>query len=154
MKNLLNRISVVFLSSIVFFLSIGVSISNKCCSSNPIKKSLGLANNIYFCKDISQNLCSELKNEKSCCSIEIEKKCCCDLNENNCSSYIQNFYFDFETLIPINNLKFNFNQYLDFCFDHNKIVSNSCSLQIQKQSTVRLKIIVKPQLSKIQSFLL
>ena len=55
MKNLIKRISVVFLSSIVFFLSIGVSFSNKCCSPNPIKKPLGQANNIYFCKDISQN---------------------------------------------------------------------------------------------------
>ena len=154
MRNLLQRISVVFLSSIVFFLSIGVSFSNKCCSSTSIKKSLGLANNIYFFKDISQNSCSELKNEKSCCSIEIEKKCCCDLNENNCSSYIQNFFFDFETLIPINNLKFNFNQFLDFCFDHNKIVSNSCSLKSQKRSIVRLKILLKPKLTKIQSFLL
>ena len=154
MRNLLQRISVVFLSSIVFFLSIGVSFSNKCCSSTSIKKSLGLANNIYFFKDISQNSCSELKNEKSCCSIEIEKKCCCDLNENNCSTYIQNFFFDFETLIPINNLKFNFNQYLDFCFDHNKIVSNSFSLQSQKQSIVCLKILLKPKLTKIQSFLL
>ena len=64
------------------------------------------------------------------------------------------FFFDFETLIPINNLKFNFNQYLDFCFDHNKIVSNSFSLQSQKRSIVRLKILLKPKLTKIQSFLL
>ena len=154
MKNLLQKISVVLLSSIVLFLSIGVSFSNKCCSSTPINKSLELSNNIYLCKDISQNLCSELKNEKSCCSIEIEKKCCCDLNENNCSSYIQNFFFDFETLISINNLKFNFNKYLDFCFDRNKIVSNSFFLHSQKRSSIRLKILVKPQLSKIQSFLL
>jgi len=154
MQNLLQKISVVFLSSIVFFLSIGVSFSNKCCSSTVIKESLGLANNIYFCKDISQNLCSELKNEKSCCSTEIEKKCCCDLNENNCSSYIQNFFFDFETLISINNLKFNFKQYLYFSIIQNKIVSNLCSVQSQKRSIVHLKIFVKPQLSKIQSFLL
>ena len=154
MQNLLQKISVVFLSSIVFFLSIGVSFSNKCCSSTVIKESLELANNIYFCKDISQNLCSELKNEKSCCSTEIEKKCCCDLNENNCSSYIQNFFFDFETLISINNLKFNFKQYLYFSIIQNKIVSNLCYIQSQKRSIVHLKIFVKPQLSKIQSFLL
>jgi len=154
MQNLLQKISVVFLSSIVFFLSIGISFSNKCCSSTVIKESLGLANNIYFCKDISQNLCSELKNEKSCCSIEIEKKCCCDLNENNCSSYIQNFFFDFETLISINNLKFNFKQYLYLSIIQNKIVSNLCSVQSQNRSIVHLKIFVKPQLSKIQSFLL
>ena len=154
MKNLLQKISVVFLSSIVFFLSVGVSFSNKCCSSTSIKVSLGQADNIYLCKDISQNLCCKLKNEKSCCSLEIEKKCCCDLNENNCTSYIQNFFFNFETLIPINNLKFNFNQYLDFSIVQNKIVSNLCSLQIQKRSIVHLKTFIKPQLSKIQSFLL
>ena len=150
MKRLFKNISLYFTALLVLFLSIGISFSKMSCS---------LENSFYFgieapvCSKSVDMICDKIQETVSCCMKEIETTCCfSESQEKTCNSDTQTIHFDFETLITELEVKFQVPELLSLFNTNNFFLV--ISSEITYSSSIPPPKLYKPELSKIQSFLL
>ncbi len=150
MKRLFKNIGIYFTALLVLFLSVGISFSKMSCS---------VGNSFYFgieipsCSKSVDVICEKKQEKVSCCMKKIETTCCCsETKEKTCNSDTQTIHFDFETLITELEVKFQVPELLSL------FNTNNFFLVIFEEITYSSGIpppkLSKPELSKIQSFLL
>ena len=93
MIKLIRNISVVLMSSMVFLLTIGATISQMHCEDNA---SLYFGNQESYCYEEKVDCSIE---EISCCSEEIIEQSCCILLEDRCPRDSELLQFAFETTL-------------------------------------------------------
>jgi hypothetical protein len=151
MKCILKDISLVILSTLVVFLSMGVSISKMQCSKDG---EIFIGTEVPNCMQKQEIACSMAVEKISCCSQkEIEISCCPQTPDNSCASETTSIQFNFETLITLFDVDFKDLSSLLYTFilyDKESYFSN----QIDYISSIPLYALNKPQLEEIQLFLL
>ena len=149
-KRILNKSFVILMSIFVIVISMGLNVSKFCCSENI---EIFLSNNISSCSELQTIPSKKDQLNVSCCQYEIEKNCCPENKDNSCSSDIKILKFVFESFISIKESQFSVSNILltnyHQCIkkDNNHVLNNLIY-------TISLRHIFKPELSKIQSFLL
>ena len=157
MKQTFTHISLIILSFIVVFLSIGVSISKMQCSDRiqcPQDGKVFIGKEVVSCienKEISSNMTA---NELFCCKKkEVPKSCCPNEEDSSCESETADIQFNFETFV--NSFEFKFkevNILLYTYFLHDKVCA--FKQQLNYSRSIPLLTLYKPELPEIQSFLL
>ena len=151
MKYIVKNISLVILSTLVVFLSMGVSISKMQCSKDG---EIFIGTEVPNCIQKQEIACNIAVEKISCCSQkEIQRSCCPQTSDNSCASETTSIQFDFETLITVFNLDFKDLSSLLYKFtlyDKESEFSN----QIDYISSIPAYALNKPKLEEIQSFLL
>ena len=157
MKKHFTHISLLILSVIVIFLSIGVTISKMQCSGIiecPEDGKLFLGKEVTSCIEQQEIACDMILNELSCCKKkEVPKSCCPNKEDSSCESEATDIQFHFETLVTSFEFKFKeLSTILYTCFLHDK----ACAFKqkFNYSSSIFLLILYKPELPEIQSFLL
>ena len=152
MKQIFSNISIFFLTVLVVFLSIGVSISKMQCSKDG---KIFIGTQVPNCMQIEAMVCSDDLKAFSCCTKKDNLQSCCPQTEDDsCASETANIQFDFETVVS--------SFILDF---KEKITLVYTYILNEKSYVVKHKIVflrygplppnlLKPKLAEIQSFLL
>jgi hypothetical protein len=132
----------------VIFLSLGVNVSKIKCN---LDGTLYLGSKAPSCSSLADVICFQEQEKSSCCVLDVQKSCCSDNLSNTCSIYTESIKFDFETIISL----------FDFDFDNSSLISSILLFKDRLSECYNnyfLYIppaeILKPQLSKIQVFLL
>ena len=157
MKHIFTNISLLFLSALVIFLSIGVSVSKMHCAQKQCSEDgkIFIGTEVPNCIDKKEIACNMVFNNITCCEKkEVEKtSCCSDKEDGSCASETANIQFNFETLIS--SFEFAFKQisillYTSFLYDQ------VCNLKphLKYLKAVPLLQLSKPKIEEIQSFLL
>ena len=150
MKQILRNISLVIMTILVVFLSMGVNISKMRCDKTG---SLYLGSEVPSCSMDNAVICTKAQEKVSCCMLEIKKSCCPEKKDNSCASETETIQFDFETLVTVFELNLKeISALLYTVVLHDK----ECDLKkyINYISGIPLPKLNKPQLAQIQSFLL
>jgi len=150
MKQILRNISLVIMTILVVFLSMGVNISKMRCDE---AGSLYLGSEVPSCSMDNEVICTKAQEKVSCCMLETKKSCCPEKKDNSCASETATIQFDFETLISTFELNFKeISSLLYTAVLHDK----QCDLkkQVNYISGIPPPKLNKPQLAQIQSFLL
>jgi len=149
MKSLFKNISLYFTALLVLFLSVGISFSKMRCS---LDNSFYLGIEVASCSESVEVICEQKQEKVSCCMEVIEITCCPATKEKTCNSDTQTIHFDFETLITELEIKFHVPELLSL-FNTNNFFS-VISSAITYSSGIPPPKLYRPELSKIQSFLL
>ena len=151
MKPFFRNISLVVLSTLVVFLSMGVSISKMQCSKDG---SLYLGAEVPNCMEKQVTSCAMDVEIISCCKKkEIKESCCPQTKDNSCAGETVNIQFDFETTFAIVNFNFLLLEVpLFYTVSNYNFASNLIANQYQTDNPPPK--LNKPQLAQIQSFLL
>jgi len=136
----------------VFILSVsmGMNISKMKCDEDG---ALYLGSEVPSCSQEQEVQCKQVQEKVSCCMLEIEKSCCPETEDKSCASETEMLHFDFETLLTAFKLDFSAADILLTTF-------NSCDgktyfVKVNNYfSSIPLPKLYKPELAKIQSFLL
>ena len=150
MKHILRNISLVILTALVVFLSMGVNISKMRCDEDG---SFYLGSEVPSCSMDNEVICAKEQEKVSCCMLEVVRSCCPEKKDNSCASETETLQFDFETLISAFELNFKeISALLYTVVLHDK----QCDLKknINYISGIPPPKLHKPVLSKIQAFLL
>ena len=157
MKHIVTNISLLFLSALVIFLSIGVSISKMNCIQKQCSEDgkIFIGTEVPNCIEKKEMACNMVFNNITCCEKkEIETtSCCSDKEDGSCASETTNIQFDFETLVSF--FEFDFKQisiFLYTSFLYNQVCNLKPQLNYLKE--VPLLQLSKPEIEEIQSFLL
>ena len=150
MKQIFTNISLVILTILVIFLSMGFNVSKMRCDEGG---SLYLGTEVPSCSQENKVICVKDQEKVSCCMLEVQKSCCSETKDKSCASSTQNIHFDFETLIT--SLQFEFKDlsvflYTFILYDKEYDFKN----QIDYVSDIPPPKLNKPELVEIQSFLL
>ena len=150
MKKMFRKISLVMMTILVIFLSMGVNISKMQCDKSG---RVFIGTETMSCSSDKDIICSFNQEKIACCILEIQKSCCPEQTDNNCSSDIKLVQFNFETIVESIEHKtsllnaFYVNSYVSNYFTFNYNVNNY-------KSGIQPPKLHKPILAKIQSFLL
>ena len=150
MKQVLKNISLVVMTILVVFLSMGVNISKMRCDEGG---SLYIGSKVPSCSMESEIICIKEQQKVFCCMIEITKSCCPERSDNSCASETKNIQFDFETLVTAFDFNFSTQSILLFTFT----LMDWFNIDYDGQaylSDIPPPKLHKPVLSKIQAFLL
>ena len=150
MKQILRNISLVIMTILVVFLSMGVNISKMRCDEGG---SLYLGSEVPSCSMESEIICAKEQEKVSCCMKEIKKSCCPEKNDNSCASETETIQFDFETLLTAFEPDFSVAPILLFTFNLRYCFNTDYNVQTYLSDIPPPKL-HKPVLSNIQSFLL
>ena len=150
MKKMFRNISLIMMTILVVFLSMGVNISKMQCDKSG---RVFIGTETMSCSADKDIICDSNQEKIACCILEIQKSCCPEQTDNNCSSDIELVQFDFETIVEsvdhntslLNT--FYVNSYVSNYFTFNYNVNNY-------KSGIPPPKLHKPILAKIQSFLL
>jgi len=149
-KEIFKVVFSIVMAVFILSLSMGMNISKMKCDEDG---ALYLGSEVPSCSMENEVVCETEQAKVVCCILEIQKSCCPEKNDNSCASETQNFHFDFETLLPVINLDFSVADILFTTF-------NSCDgktyfVKVNNYfSSIPLPKLYKPELAKIQSFLL
>ena len=136
----------------VFTLSVsmGMNVSKMKCDEDG---SVYLGTQVPSCSEENEVVCNEEQEKVSCCMIEVKKSCCPETNDKSCASSTQNIHYDFETILTVFELDFSkITILLSFL---NSYDSKSYFVKVNNYfSGIPPPKLNKPQLSKIQAFLL
>ena len=150
MKKMFRNISLIMMTILVVFLSMGVNISKMKCAQDGV---LYLGTEVPSCSVENEVVCSKEQEKVSCCMIEVEKSCCPETNDKSCASSTQNIHYDFETILTVFELDFSEKTILLSFF--NSYDSKSYFVKVNNYfSGIPPPKLNKPQLAQIQSFLL
>ena len=150
MKKMFRNISLVMMTILVVFLSMGVNISKMQCDK---AGRVFIGTETMSCSADKDIICDANQEKIYCCLLEIEKSCCPEQTDNNCSSDTELIQFDFETIVE----SIEHNTSLLNAFYVNSYVSNYFTFNYNVnnyKSGIPPPKLHKPILSKIQSFLL
>ena len=150
MKQIFINISLVILTILVVFLSMGVNVSKMRCDEGG---SLYLGSEVPSCSMESEIICAKEQEKVSCCMKEIKRSCCPEKNDNSCASETETIQFDFETLVTTFGLDFSVAPILLFTFTLTDCFNANYNVQTYLSDIPPPKL-HNPVLSKIQSFLL
>ena len=152
MKKIFSNISIFFLTILVIFLSIGVSISKMECSKDG---KIFIGTEVPNCMKEQEIYSTHELKKMSCCQRDDDLQSCCPQTEDDsCARETINIQFDFETLISsyIVNAEETYTLvYICLLFEKS-YVSQQYSSSLREVSLP--PNINKPELSQIQSFLL
>ena len=95
MKKMFRNISLIMMTILVVFLSMGVNISKMQCDK---AGRVYIGTEVPSCNTEKDIICVD-KQELPCCFLEIKKPCCPETMDNSCSSDSRLIQFDFETLV-------------------------------------------------------
>ena len=148
MKLVFRNISLLLLSFLVVFLSVGVTISKMACCTDKISFGLespkcGQEEKELICKTdiIKQSCCQKLNDQESCCA----------MGSNMCVIDLRELKFDFETIIPFEDIDFEIINKSSYIIYHYDFASSLLEASQFDSSVLQL---TKRHLSMIQSFLL
>jgi len=150
MKKMFRNISLVMMTILVVFLSMGVNISKMQCDK---AGRVFIGTETMSCSADKDIICDSNQEKITCCILEIRKSCCPEQTDNNCSSDTELVQFDFETIVESIehntslSITFYINSVVSSYFTNNYIVNNY-------KSGIPPPKLHKPILVKIQSFLL
>ena len=96
MKKMFRNISLVMITILVVFLSMGVNISKMQCDKSG---RVFIGTETMSCSADKDIICESNQEKFFCCILEIQKSCCPEQTDNNCSSDIELVQFDFETIV-------------------------------------------------------
>ena len=150
MKKMFRNISLVMMTILVVFLSMGVHVSKMQCDKSG---RVFIGTETMSCSADKDIICDFNQEKIACCILEIQKSCCPEQTDNNCSSDIELVQFDFETIVE----SVDHNTSLLNAFYVNSYVSNYFTFNYNVnnyKSGIPPPKLHKPILSKIQSFLL
>ena len=150
MKQILRNISLVIMTILVVFLSMGVNISKMRCDEDG---SLYLGTEVPSCSMDNAVICASAQEKVSCCMIEVKKSCCPETKDKSCASSTQNIHFDFETLLTAFEPDFSVAPILLFTFNIRYCFNTDYNIQTYLSDIPPPKL-NKPILAEIQSFLL
>ena len=150
MKQILRNISLVIMTILVVFLSMGVNISKMRCDKTG---SLYLGSEVPSCSMDNAVICTKAQEKVSCCMLEIKKSCCPEKNDNTCASETETIQFNFETLLTAFDPDFSVAPILLFTFALTDCFNVKYNVQTYLSDIPPPKL-HKPVLSNIQSFLL
>ena len=152
MKQIFSNISIFFLTVLVVFLSIGVSISKMQCSKDG---KIFIGTQVPNCMQIEAMVCSDDLKAFSCCTKKDNLQSCCPQTEDDsCASETANIQFDFETVVS------------SFILDFKETITLVYTCLLNKKSYILKNQffclrdgplppnLLKPKLAEIQSFLL
>ena len=152
MKQIFSNISIFFLTVLIVFLSIGVSISKMQCSKDG---KIFIGTQVPNCMQIEAMVCSDDLKAFSCCTKKDNLQSCCPQTEDDsCASETANIQFDFETVVS------------SFILDFKQTITLVYTCLLNKKSYILKNQFVclsdgplppnllKPKLAEIQSFLL
>jgi hypothetical protein len=150
MKNLIKNISLLFVATLVVFLSIGFSLSQMSCSEGG---TIYIGTEVPSCSESLEINCEQKQEKVSCCLTKIEKTCCPETKDNTCNSDTENLHFEFETIVSDSEHSFIIPQFISplILRDLFSVISSS---KITYFSGIPPPKLLKPDLPKIQSFLL
>ena len=157
MKQIFTNISFLFLSALVIFLSIGVSISKMHCAQKQCSEDgkIFIGTEVANCIEKKEMGCNMVFNNITCCEKkEIETtSCCSDKEDGSCASETANIQFDFETLIS--SFEFDFKQ-ISILLQISFLYDEVCNLKphLNYLRGIPLLQLSKPEIEEIQSFLL
>ena len=150
MSKILNNTSIFIFTILIFTLSMGVNVSKISCDKG---NNLFLGIEVPSCSQVTKITCVMQKEKVFCCIKEVKKSCCTEIISKSCTTTTKNFQFNFETLVTF--FKFNFIQ--DSSLLHLTSLFNSnfyFKSYINYNSSMQQSKLYKPELSKLQSFLL
>jgi len=150
MKRMFRNISLVMMTILVVFLSMGVNISKMQCDK---EGRVFIGTETMSCSASKDIICDSNQEKITCCILEIKKSCCPKQTDNSCSSETELIQFDFETIVE----SINHNTSLSNSIYINSIVSNyfTSNYNVNNyKSGIPPPKLYKPILAKIQSFLL
>ncbi len=150
MRQILRNISLVIMTILVVFLSMGVNISKMRCDKTG---SLYLGSEVPSCSMENAVICTKEQEKFSCCILEIKKSCCPERKDNSCASETETIQFNFETLLTVFEPDFSVAPILLFTFNLRYFFNTDYNVQTYL-SDMPLPKLHNPVLSNIQSFLL
>ena len=156
MTQIVKNISLLILSILVVFLSVGLSISEMHCSELKCSEygKLFIGSDVPNCLNQNNLASNMLFDDVSCCTTtEIETSCCSENEDDACASETTNIQFDFETLTS--SFEFDFKQigvllYTFLIYDQ----ARALKPQLNYSNAGPLLQFSKPNITEIQSFLL
>ena len=151
MRQIFVNIYLVLLATFVVFLSVGVSISKMQCSKDG---KIFIGAEIPNCMEKQAIACDIVLNEISCCQKEeAQESCCPQTNDNSCAGETANIQFDFETVISSFEVNFKAISILLYtCYIHE--LTYNLKQELNYSKVISLLRLYKPELAKIQAFLL
>ena len=150
MKKMFRNISLVMMTILVVFLSMGVNISKMQCDKSG---RVFIGTETMSCSADKDIICDSNQEKITCCILEIKKSCCPKQTDNSCSNDTELIQFDFETIVE----SVDHNTSLLNAFYVNSYVSNYFTFNYNVnnyKSGIPPPKLHKPILAKIQSFLL
>ena len=96
MKKIFRNISLVMMTILVVFLSMGVNISKMQCDK---AGRVFIGTETMSCSADKDIICDSNQEKITCCILEIKKSCCPKQTDNSCSSETELIQFDFEKLL-------------------------------------------------------
>ena len=156
MTQIVKNISLLILSFLVIFLSVGLSVSEMRCSELkcPEYGKLFIGSDVPNCLDQKNQACDMFFDDVSCCkTTEIETSCCSENEDDACASETTNIQFDFETITS--SFEFDFKQigvllFTFFIYDQVRVLKPL----LNYSNAGPLLQLSKPNIKEIQSFLL
>ncbi|MBT3612429.1 MAG: hypothetical protein HN522_05765 [Flavobacteriales bacterium] len=149
-KEIFKVIFSIAMTVFILSVSMGMNVSKMKCDEDG---SVYLGTQVPSCSEENEVVCNEEQEKVSCCMIEVKKSCCPETNDKSCASSTQNIHYDFETILTVFELDFSkITILLSFL---NSYDSKSYFVKVNNYfSGIPPPKLNKPQLSKIQAFLL
>ena len=149
-KKIFKVVVSIVMAVFILAISMGVNISKMKCNEDG---DLYLGSSVPSCSMENEVICNKEQEKVSCCMIEVKKSCCPETNDKSCASSTQNIHYDFETILTVFELDFSKRTILLSFL--NSYDSKSYFVKVNNYfSGIPPPKLNKPQLSKIQSFLL
>jgi hypothetical protein len=149
-KEIFKVVFSIVMAVFILSVSMGMNVSKMKCDEDG---SVYLGTQVPSCSEENEVVCNEEQEKVSCCMIEVKKSCCPETNDKSCASSTQNIHYDFETILTVFELDFSkITILLSFL---NSYDSKSYFVKVNNYfSGIPPPKLNKPQLSKIQAFLL
>ena len=149
-KEIFKVVFSIVMAVFILSVSMGMNISKMKCDEDG---SVYFGTEVPSCSEENEVVCNKEQEKVSCCMIEIQKSCCPETNDKSCASSTKNIHYDFETILTVFELDFSkITILLSFL---NSYDSKSYFVKVNNYfSGIPPPKLNKPQLSKIQAFLL
>jgi len=149
-KEISKSIPFIGMAIFILLISVGLNISKMKCTDDGV---FYLGTEVPSCSLEEEVVCEKEQEKVSCCLLDIEKSCCPEMQDKSCASETENIHFNFETLLSYSGLNFKLSPKL-ISFKSNYLFSETLISEIKYFSGIPPPKLNKPDLSKIQSFLL
>lgn len=149
-KEIFKVVFSIVMAVFILSVSMGMNVSKMKCDEDG---SVYLGTQVPSCSEENEVVCNEEQEKVSCCMIEVKKSCCPETNDKSCASSTQNIHYDFETILTV--FELNFSKITILLSFLNSYDSKSYFVKVNNYfSGIPPPKLNKPQLSKIQAFLL
>ena len=95
MFRIINHITTYFLTALILFLSVGITVSTMKCAED---------GRLYLGSVVPS--CNISNEQESCCSKDMQEFCCPETGDDSCASETEVIHFTFETLVSKSQFSF------------------------------------------------